>query len=86
MYKVSIKKTAQKQLAALPLHVADRIATAIDSLAETPRPAGAKKLQGYNNVYRIRLSHYRIVYRIEDDILTIEIIKIGNRKDVYRGM
>jgi mRNA interferase RelE/StbE len=86
MYSVRIKKKAQKQLSELPLQIADRVADTIDSLAENPRPDGTKKLQGYSNIYRIRISDYRIIYSIEDDILTIEIIKIGHRKDIYRGM
>ncbi|GHT66685.1 RelE/StbE family addiction module toxin [Bacteroidia bacterium] len=83
MYNVFIKKKAQKQLAMLPLSIADRIALSIDSLALQPRPAGAKKLQGYENLYRIRVGNYRIVYSIEDAVLTIEVIKIGHRQGVY---
>jgi mRNA interferase RelE/StbE len=86
MYSIRIKKNAQKQLAALPLSVADRVAAAIDALALTPRPAGATKLQGYDNIYRIRTGSYRIVYRIEDKILTIEVVKIGHRREVYKGL
>ncbi|MDR2473157.1 MAG: type II toxin-antitoxin system RelE/ParE family toxin [Tannerella sp.] len=86
MYSVRIKKKAQKQLMDLPLSIAGRIAVIIDGLAENPRPSGSKKLQGYNNVYRIREADYRIIYRIENEILTVEIIKIGHRKDIYRGI
>ena len=83
MYRILIKKSAQKQLAALPLSAANRIADAIDGLAHNPRPYGTKKLQGYDDVYRIRIADYRVVYSIEDKILTIEVIKVGHRKDVY---
>ncbi|MDR1022769.1 MAG: hypothetical protein LBL94_05810 [Prevotellaceae bacterium] len=53
MYSILIKKKAEKQLAALPLDIADRIALTIDELAINPRPANNKKLQGYTNVYHI---------------------------------
>jgi mRNA interferase RelE/StbE len=86
MYRIRIKKKAQKQLSALSLPIADRIAVAINNLAGTLRQVGVKKLQGYSNVYRIRISNYRVIYTIEDDILTVEIIKIGNRKDVYENL
>ncbi|MDR1405605.1 MAG: type II toxin-antitoxin system RelE/ParE family toxin [Prevotellaceae bacterium] len=86
MYKILIKKKAEKQLAALTLEIADRIALAIDALAINPRPANNKKLQGYTNVYRIRAGNYRIIYSVEDAILTIEVIKIGHRKDVYNHL
>ncbi len=52
-------------------------------LSSNPRPKGCKKLQGYDNVYRVRYSDYRIVYTVNDDVLVVEIIHIGNRKDVY---
>ena len=60
-----------------------RIEEAIRSLAHTPRPAGCKKLRGQLG-YRIRVGSYRIIYNIYDQLLTITIITLGNRKDVYR--
>jgi len=86
MYSVKIKKKAQKQLAALPLFIADKVAAIIDALATTPRPVGATKLQGYENIYRIRTGDYRIVYSIDDEIVTVEVIKIGHRQGVYKGL
>jgi len=53
-------------------------------LINNPRPNGCKKLSGYEDIYRIRVGIYRIVYRIEDDVLYIEVIKIAHRKDVYQ--
>jgi mRNA interferase RelE/StbE len=83
MYSILIKRKAEKQLAALPLDIADRVAITIDELAVNPRPVGNKKLQGYANVYRIRVGNYRIIYCVEDVILTVEVIKVGHRKNVY---
>ncbi|MDR0738216.1 MAG: type II toxin-antitoxin system RelE/ParE family toxin [Prevotellaceae bacterium] len=86
MYSIHIKKKAEKQLAALPLNVANRIVAVIDGLATNPRPASNTKLQGYTNVYRIRIGNYRIIYSVEDAILMIEVIKIGHRQSVYRRL
>jgi mRNA interferase RelE/StbE len=81
-YKISITKTAQKQLDKLPDSVAGILIEAIQDLTFNPRPHGCKKLKG-RNAYRIRRGDFRIIYEITDRILTVEIIAIGNRKDIY---
>jgi mRNA interferase RelE/StbE len=86
MYSIRVKKKAEKQLAALPSDIAGRIVVAIDGLVTNPRSANSTKLQGYTNVYRIRVGNYRIIYSIEDAILTIEIIKIAHRQSVYNRL
>jgi mRNA interferase RelE/StbE len=60
-----------------------RIVQRIEGLAHDPRPAGSEKLTGEEK-YRIRQEHYRILYTIEDDIVTVTIVKVGHRRDVYR--
>ncbi|NNL55946.1 MAG: type II toxin-antitoxin system RelE/ParE family toxin [Woeseia sp.] len=83
-YSLRIKKSARKELANIPTK-ADRrrIITRIESLAENPRPTGSQKLSGQQR-YRVRQGRYRILYTIEDDILIVHVIKIADRKDVYR--
>ena len=81
-YQIQITRTAQKQLDKLPDSVADIIIQAIHDLAANPRPHGCKKLKGRDG-YRIRKGDFRIIYDIYDKILTVEIIAIGNRKDIY---
>ncbi len=61
-----------------------RIAAAIDRLAVDPRPSGVRKLTGADNLWRIRVGDYRIVYEIEDDRLVVLIVRIGHRRDIYR--
>ncbi len=61
-----------------------RIARRIEALATEPRPSGVKKLEGEKDLYRIREGDFRIIYRIEDRILLILVLGIGNRRDVYR--
>ncbi|HVT41230.1 MAG TPA: type II toxin-antitoxin system RelE/ParE family toxin [Gemmatimonadaceae bacterium] len=82
-YRVFIKPSAAKELARIPLKDRRRVARRIASLADDPRPAGCEKLTG-EDAFRLRQGSYRIVYTIEDDILTVVVIKIGDRKNVYR--
>ncbi len=86
MYRILIKKTAIKSLEKLPLEIIESINEKILALSKNPRPHGCKKLILKENLYRIRVSSYRIVYTIQDKILTIEIIKISNRDEVYKGL
>lgn len=60
-----------------------RILSAVEELSANPYPAGTKKLVGAEHSYRIRVGDYRIVYSIWTSRLTIEIVRVGNRKDVY---
>jgi mRNA interferase RelE/StbE len=84
-YEIVIKKKALKELNALPVSAIGRIVKAINNLAEIPQPEGSKKLVGStDNLFRIRIGDYRVVYSIDDKVLIIEIRKIGHRKDVYR--
>ena len=61
-----------------------KIRETILNLADNPRPFGVKKLEGFDDFYRIKKGNHRIIYTIEDDILTVEVLKVGNRKDVYK--
>lgn len=58
---------------------------AIVALAETPRPPGCRKLTGYEDVFRIRVGRYRILYSIEEDRVLVIVLKVGHRRDVYRS-
>ncbi len=84
MYKIVILEKAEEQLSHLPRKEADRIAQKINHLKSNPQPVGSKKLMGYKKAYRIRQGNYRIIYIIENKVLTITVIKIGNRKDIYK--
>lgn len=83
-YKLRIKQSAAKELEAIP-RKSDRrrIVARITALADNPRPTGCKKLSGLER-YRIRQGAYRIVYAIEDDRLVVYVVKIADRKNVYR--
>ena len=83
-YQVLIKGSARKELAALSLPLQKRIDTRIRALSENPRPSGIKKLAGDENLYRLRVSDYRIIYQIQDKALLVLVIKIRHRREVYR--
>lgn len=85
-YKVSIKPSALKEIEALPYKKdRQRIVRRIQSLADEPRPRGCRKLSG-RDLYRIRQGDYRIVYQLRDSELVVQVIKVGNRKNVYRAL
>ncbi len=81
-YRILLKRSAEKELAALPNQVHDRIVKKMLSLQEDPRPHGVKKLKGGNG-YRVRVGDYRILFVIEDNVQTIEVFSVVNRKDAY---
>ena len=84
-YTIVFKKEAAKEMKQLPQKIVVRISVAIDELADNPRPAGCKKLEGKKgNYWRIRIGDYRVLYHIEDTIQIIDIHKVGHRKDIYR--
>lgn len=82
-YKIEIKKSASKEIAALPKSILVRVVELIGGLSENPRPGGCKKLSG-DEKYRIRVGDYRILYAIEEEIITVYVVKVGHRRDVYR--
>ena len=84
MYKVLIANSAQKSARSIPDDYWNIIVSRISELAENTRPHGCKKLTGTENIYRIRVGVYRIIYTIQDNILTVEVIKIDHRSSVYK--
>lgn len=82
-YNIFFKRSVEKDLKTIPKKDLNRILDRIKKLAEDPRPAGSEKLTGLER-YRVRQGLYRIVYSIQDNELTIWVVKVGHRKDVYR--
>jgi mRNA interferase RelE/StbE len=82
-YKVYFRASVEKDFASIPRSDLKKILQRIKTLAENPRPPSCEKLTGQER-YRIRQGRYRIVYSIHDDELTVWIVKVGHRKDIYR--
>ena len=82
-YSVRFVRSARKDLERLDDAILNRIFPRIEALAETPRPAGCRKLRGARDLWRIRLGDYRVVYQVDDAARVVEIRAVGDRKDVY---
>jgi mRNA interferase RelE/StbE len=55
----------------------------IGALADNPRSPGCTKLSGRDACW-VRQGEYRIVYTVADDVLVVEVVTVGHRRDVYR--
>ncbi len=85
MYLITVKPSARKELKKLPASIATPIARKIDSLAKNPRPEGCKKLvANKEELWRVRVGDYRILYAIDDSIKIVDIHHVGNRRDIYK--
>jgi mRNA interferase RelE/StbE len=84
-YRLLIKPSALKELDAVDAkRDRQRIINRIQALAGDPRPAGFNKMAGATSLFRVRQDQYRIVYAIDDTARTVDVIKIGHRREVYR--
>jgi mRNA interferase RelE/StbE len=84
-YRIELAKEPKKFLEALrDAKLARRFSRTIESLAENPRPAGCLKLQGNDELHRVRVGDYRIIYQIRDAVLIVLVAEIGHRGDIYR--
>ena len=81
-YKVFFKKSVEKDFKSIPKKELLRILSKIESLQDNPRPVGSQKLTGQER-YRLRQGRYRIVYSIQDYELTVWVVKVGHRKEIY---
>lgn len=85
-WKLIIHRKAEKALKRLNGSILERIRLVIRELKNDPRPQGYKKIVGYENLYRIRVSEWRIIYAIKDDQLIILVLEVGPRGGVYREL
>ncbi len=83
-YSIEISRTAEKQLKKLDPDDQHRVAKTIVALADDPHPQGSRKLTGYEDVFRVRVGSYRVLYSVSGKQLVIIVLKIGHRKDVHR--
>lgn len=83
-YELAFKRSVAKDLRALPKTDVKRILQRVRLLADDPPPPGCEKLSGLER-YRVRQGIYRIIYEIDDHVLTVLVVKVGHRRDVYRS-
>lgn len=83
-YQIEIRRSAATEIRGIGRATdRQRVVVRIGELADDPRPPGCAKLSG-QDAYRVRQGEYRIVYTVGDDVLVVEVVKVGNRRDVYR--
>jgi mRNA interferase RelE/StbE len=82
-YEILFKESVWKDLRKIPKSDLKKILSRIEKLGDDPRPIGSEKLTG-EEFYRVRQGNYRIIYSIQGNELTVWVIKVGHRKDIYR--
>ena len=86
-WEIEFLPSAVKELASLPPPVRQRIGEKIDGLRAEPRPPTARLLRGGGRgLYRLRTGSYRILYRVRDRVVSVLIVRVGLRRDIYRGL
>jgi mRNA interferase RelE/StbE len=85
-YEIVLTRAAERGLSVLSKSDFRKVDARIQALADNPRDATSKKLEGVGELYRIRSGDYRILYRIEDDRLVVVVVDVGNRRDIYRSL
>lgn len=83
-YRIEFTPRAEREFKSLDGSVRGRIKQRIDSLAEKPYPPGIKRIEGEDELYRLRVGDYRILYQVKERILLVLVVRIGHRREVYR--
>ena len=85
-YAIVFTSVAERELKRIALRDRERISARIDGLAAEPRPAGVKALQGGGGLLRLRVGDYRVLYEVRDTEVIVIVVRIGHRREVYRGV
>ena len=85
-YAVEFTQEAEQQIAALPAKIGRQVLQKAERLATNPRPPRHKRLATAEHLYRVRSGDYRILYQIDDDRVLVLVVKVGNRRDIYRRL
>jgi len=83
-YKIQVKKSAEKELRKIQKKDLIKILGKIENLSENPHPLGSLKLTNQDK-YRIRVGNYRVLYTVEDSVLTVIVVKVGHRREIYNS-
>ena len=83
-YAITFARSARRELEGLDAPFVRRAIPKIEGLAHDPRPSGSRKLQGEQNLWRLRIGDYRVVYSVDDRQRVVDIVRIRHRREVYR--
>ena len=82
-YSITFARSARKELEALPNSLIQRIFPKIEALTIAPRPSGCRKLQGFENLWRVRIGDYRVIYSVDDNLRIVDIVAVRHRRQAY---
>ena len=85
-YALQCRPAATRQLRKLPKDALRRLRAATEALRDQPRPDGAVRLAATDDLWRIRVGDYRVIYTIDDDALVVTVVRVGHRREVYRDL
>ena len=83
-YAMTFARSARRELETLDASVVRRVIPKVEGLAQDPKPSGSRKLQGAQNLWRIRIGDYRVIYSVDDRQRVVDIVRIRHRREVYR--
>ena len=83
-YRVTFARSARRELERLHRQLAGRIVTRIEGLVVEPRPSGVRKLRGANNLWRLRVGDYRVIYSVDDGQRVVDVVAVRHRSEAYR--
>lgn len=83
-FAIIFSSQARQSLRKLPLNIQKKMREKISLLSFNPRPSGIKAIKGKKGLFRLRVGDYRVIYKIENQLLIITIIEVGHRKEIYR--
>jgi mRNA interferase RelE/StbE len=83
-YSIVFARSARRELERLQDPLSSRVLKRIESLASNPRPSGCRKLEGAEDLWRVRVGDHRVVYSVDDRTRIVDIITIRHRRDAYR--
>jgi mRNA interferase RelE/StbE len=84
-YKIEWLPAAVRRFDRLDPQLQARILRRVSALAEEPRPSGVVKIAGADDLWRIRIGDYRVIYSLVDAVLVVTVVEIGHRREVYRS-
>ena len=82
-YRIELAPLAQRQFKKFDRAIQNRLLKHVETLSSNPRPPGVKKLTDEENLYRIRIGEYRVIYQIRDWVLTVVVVKVGHWREIY---
>ncbi len=82
-YSVTLARSARKELEALSDLLIQKIFPKIEALTIEPRPSGCRKLQGFENLWRIRIGDYRVIYSVDDNLRIVDVVAVRHRRQAY---